>query len=962
MILERVFEGVRDHLDKGSPEHKVSIVKTTKFNGTGIQIAYDDNSLCWIIGDRKTSIAALKQDDVKMYPDEDYYELKRAAECFFDFLKVLSSAELEKFKEDLIGFTLIGDYIGDYEIQKILRYIKPRLVFTAMVETEKGVDCFPIVEGIEFLESYGLPHTNFRIWDDNRDYPDFVDNLINSLYEIEEASLQDHQAGASMFLVLHKKTKQKVISLSHVHTLEYLIYKRLRIHVEDYIYEGRRVNSYFEKFTNDVYSIIGEAHLHHSLNYYLNIGDRAFNFCETFPKMNDFVCDFFVSFLSVVIYSLHQNVEISTKLFEKKKLSQIETQNWYKYSMGNLNLRHLDSRKSNRSKQSSPQPAVQAKSNDVKKNGINGTSGTNGASKPLLKEKDSKIIIPAHTTVNVVLPLTLPGTGVSQFYSAISTKIRQQDLAVDIKIIHSEELQAAAHRLNKEKEAKFSGEEYNKVLNESFHLLLEKEVKKNIEDPSEGYPKLRLVLVNKHFSPSSAANFIKSLKKDFSGRGDIKYTCLTSSVIREEPQIKIGKENSIVPFNTYSLMCCLKREFAKTSKKGNPNLRHLIDNLLCGLNLFQGAELSKENTKNLGFDGYIGFPFFNSENETDYMENSQYPEIKTAFSDLLNPSETEKGAQKIEKLLENFSSSPEWWESPSDNYPGTEYEFFLMKAISTLQKKHPKINEKKSSQPTIDIDFSKEDVSSNMEIEAKLKSSLKPLVNQNSINKRKKPDLVGLFSRINSTLMQDLLKKTVLESLSKLRAFDQDACKNFLEVSDLGLEDSTLKLNSKWFFSSEFHVSLLSIFGQPLSQAQDSLYNRFALGEAFPFLVHGMIYVPDKLIIGVVNIDQKLLPAENKYLLMNIMHRGNERKESRELDEIAQKVIEQVFQKPALNKAWEENLNSMTKIGVTEVSLDSISPDKSSLKGSSETSSKLSRAYLVPFRKKLLVDAIIMGK
>ena len=114
--LESLFGSTRDGLQQSS-EVRVRIFKTSMSDGLNVSVSFDEESLCWIVGDESVSIGLQKADDVKLYHGDDLFEIKRAAECFFEGIEHLKPAELEALKEELRGFTIVGVYLGDYEIQ-----------------------------------------------------------------------------------------------------------------------------------------------------------------------------------------------------------------------------------------------------------------------------------------------------------------------------------------------------------------------------------------------------------------------------------------------------------------------------------------------------------------------------------------------------------------------------------------------------------------------------------------------------------------------------------------------------------------------------------------------------------------------------------------------------------------------------------------------------------------------------
>ena len=101
--------------------------------------------------------------------------------------------------------------------------------------------------------------------------------------------------------MLQKGDMQKVLSTSAILTLEYRIYRLLKRIVEIYKTKATDPFETFESFRKEVYEMVGDAQLHHSLNYYFNIGDLVLHYVADNKRDVGFVTNYFVSFLSLAI-------------------------------------------------------------------------------------------------------------------------------------------------------------------------------------------------------------------------------------------------------------------------------------------------------------------------------------------------------------------------------------------------------------------------------------------------------------------------------------------------------------------------------------------------------------------------------------------------------------------------------------------------------------------------------------
>ena len=137
-----------------------------------------------------------------------------------------------------------------------------------------------------------------------------------------------------------------------------------------------------------------------------------------------------------------------------------------------------------------------------------------------------------------------------------------------------------------------------------------------------------------------------------------------------------------------------------------------------------------------------------------------------------------------------------------------------------------------------------------------------------------------------------------------------------------------------WTFKDPIKVAVLHIANKTLTREQDAVYNRFKAEEPFPFLIHGIVYLPTVCVVGVTNIDRSLLAIDGDLEFTTIMtHNG--------IEEADAKVVAQVFANPDMRRHRGSSLNEMTTVGSVDVELQG----------------KRLRAYLLPFRRKILIDA-----
>lgn len=979
----KCLQKIEEHLSGGFG-CTVDLIKETKSNGVKVMVSYDDFTCCWIIGTDKETIAVYKNSDIDLYTHDSLYDVKQAAYCFLDILRDFTSKELTQLKEDLIGFTLVGEYIGDYTIQHVVRYNKTAIVFNAMVPNDKNLQCYPPESYINLMKKHGLPHSSYEICRNIKTSEDVMDALCDLANHIEQSTLHQSEEGAIIFLVLQRESEQKVLLTSKIKTLEYRIYKRLRDRVFEHIDMSNDPTVQYDALNEEIYDIIKNADLHHSTNYYLNIADTAFRFCYEYPDFHNFVRDNFVSFLSLIIHSLHENYRLTPVVIkDKKKLKMIESKNWYSYSMGTMNLRNLDTKRTQKPKKKeketemyvkkSPKPSNAGKSDSSRspiKSIVTESSRSPVKSmadgselyrkKSLQKPVEDKVepvkevqkIDLSDTNTAILLPVCLPGYGGTRFITSLCTALDSAPIDVRTSVLDADLIRNRVLDELKGEKNRLGIEEYINVSNDKCKEKLESETIDCMTQLKVHKNGLNIVVIKKHFNCTQAQELITNIKARITGEG-VKFFCVTSSSARTEENLSLnvkGKQISL-PFNRYMLMTCLKRKLDAKVLTGNSQRDDFlfIEQVMSQCSKFAGQTLSAATMKEKGFDGFIGFPFTNIQNEENFVKTGNYKKTSIVLDDIVTSflSKVEPTVESFRELkveVENFKIGAEWWQLNDSEGKHTEYHHFILRAIGSLLKKYKSLSEtlianspsnktktvtpgpiKTSTATVIPITMEQSDIEKNMEIEHSIEKLLSPIRNKNSVGKRRKPTEIGIYSKLNKDMIQNLFKNLIIDVLEIIEPFVPQTA-----------EDKTLIASQqKWQFAQDFHITVLYIGGKTLTKDQDVIYNAFEADHEFPFLVHGLIYVPGVAVIGVTKLNRELILIEDKYDHLMIM---STKPTDRSLGST---IVEQAFANDEMRDHWQARLNKMTHVVTCQIKID----------GDTKT------AYLLPFKKKVLVQA-----
>lgn len=425
----------------------------------------------------------------------------------------------------------------------------------------------------------------------------------------------------------------------------------------------------------------------------------------------------------------------------------------------------------------------------------------------------------------------------------------------------------------------------------------------------------------------TARALVASIRSRTHSSSDIKAFCVSISSYRVEANITFERDGQHVglPFNSYFILTCLKRLLARSQANASEASKQLFEQTRSFLN----KSVDSNSLRSLGFDSFIGFPFVNSDNEQAYMQASDYISCLATIQAII---QTKTEAEQAVGLAKRLQNDKEWWSVAAEDASRSEYEAFIIRSISTVVKKFESLQQQVvkpkaaavSSKPVIDLLFEQREVESNQEIENQLKKALKPIVNENAVGKRKKPDSIAIVSNHNSGPLLELLKTSTIEAVRRLIDIDPAVDVDLLEMQAM----------NSWKFKDPIKVTVLHIDNSILNREQDAIYNRFKADEPFPFLIHGVVYIPGVCVVGVTNIDRSLIKMEGSLDYTTIMTRDYRYGTSRS-------VVEQVFADADMRRHRSCSLNTLTRVGVVDILLGS----------------KSLRAYVVPFRRKILIDA-----
>jgi hypothetical protein len=270
-------------------------VKTLKVNGENAQIGYCGELDTWVICSKNVSMMARTVEDLPAYTSEQRYTFASyIAEAWFKHLAILTPKEVNDLKNEIDGYTLIGEFVGKEGCQHIVAYEKESIIFYTIVKNDSydpsllPETCTDIFKRYNMLcvpvESKGCVETLEAL--------KIV--LSNVFTEVGSGPLATQEEGAVVYLVSRNKEtghEEKVLSLSKLKTFEYRILRKLREKLRSF-YTNKSIKAMFEKgedeaawnqyavrlvaFKNEIKDFLQSVNLPHPINFYNDLGDLTF--------------------------------------------------------------------------------------------------------------------------------------------------------------------------------------------------------------------------------------------------------------------------------------------------------------------------------------------------------------------------------------------------------------------------------------------------------------------------------------------------------------------------------------------------------------------------------------------------------------------------------------------------------------------------------------------------------------
>jgi len=123
------------------------------------------------------------------------------AQQWFTILEKLSSDQLKELKQDLSGKTLVGEYVGNPELQHMIEYSRQTIIFYAVVDNNCSKICLPPEESLALFKKYGLDSVSFQSCGVFNDFAKLCECLLQTHELVAKSKISEFEEGGVLYLV-----------------------------------------------------------------------------------------------------------------------------------------------------------------------------------------------------------------------------------------------------------------------------------------------------------------------------------------------------------------------------------------------------------------------------------------------------------------------------------------------------------------------------------------------------------------------------------------------------------------------------------------------------------------------------------------------------------------------------------------------------------------------------------------
>lgn len=832
-----IFNGAQQAIKSGK---KVAVYKEVKANGENAQVAWVSRLGAWLVASKNVSLLARTEKDVETYTGERFHFAKLIAKEWFRIIdRIEKEGKIEELKKYMTDKTFVGEYCGNQQYQHLVKYTQVDIHFTAIVENNSTVTSLSPVDAFAVFDKYKLTHVSYEkagVYDNWQ----ALNVTLKKLYsDVARAHIDSEEEGSVIYLTqVDSNGKEEVLSLSKLKTLEYRIYRKLREKLKRFINQpGKKYKpwaEFYKAFQSETKDLCLENQPPLPLSYYFKVAQKAFEFAENHFKDCHLVHEQYITFLSLLMYHMSKNIELTPAAFVKETIDKVLPLKWTEYSKN----------------------YVEEAEHEEK-------SQATGTAKK----------------VYVIVPIGMPGMGKTFFLKTLRKNL--ESLGCFLSIISSDEVRAECmERLAKTQRKLTRDQLFDKTGRDARNLFNERLSNLIATGGDKKDCSAHFIFIDKNHPPNAIKGTLDLIKQ--SGQG------VNLEVIALTPQVEDdfflyvdqGRTHKY-PFSANFFFNCFDRVQHRLDHPTLPGSGSKSANVLVMFfHMFRNIKLNKDSVLKNGFDRHLAVPFTNETKPTTIPA-----ELNGAFIDVLKatqPGETCNDANLIETLNNTNEKS-----RLKFNHPDPAQ---VDKIIHTFVKEEilPSLTASKTSLVEVavatGIEKANEAIKNGELQKPKMEEEKKEVAakvekkqsQEHVYNPKKLPVYLGIFA-VKDPFYD--VKDFVLDGLDRL-------CNMF--PKDKILEDAYYDISDKYYkqlaFVKDFHVTTLFI-GKDKTKTETEHFKSFKPGHKMSLEITGFVIVPGKIATAICYPDQSKIKIENTFPHMTLMTGKWPAKESNQLFE-----------------------------------------------------------------------------
>lgn len=889
-MKDHIFERIQDFYKKNLGT--VTLYNTTKANGANAQISFCEKVNAWAIGSKDITIMVRARSDISGYRKERYQYCRSIAHTWFHILDQLDFETQFQFKSQMVGITLIGEYVGDQRCQGMVKYTKISLVFFNVVNNISDIDkdYWTMEKGFEFMKKYGqIPSAHQKYMN----IPNFM--LLNKkqldLYEqCGKQSLENGEEGKVIYFVLkHFDGKEILASVAKMQSMEFRIFHHLKQKLMDYVTnQNANRKQYLSFFTTECINLMGDCVLQKPFTWYMEITNKAFDFADQFPKQRYLISEAFITFQSITIYCSEKKIDVLPIMFQKENIEILMSTPWSQYKSMNLVI------------------GEKALIEDLKKLNV------------------TEVITDYRPKIYVFLPVTLPGVGKTYFVDNVLRPYCAVN-EMGLQILSPDEIRRTCMNefaLTKQAKGMTYEKIFDKTLRDSNRIFNEKLI--SMIKKTQGQK--NIIFIDKNHYPNNYKKSINQVRGCAPKGYKIEVIALIAKINSNEGyQINVSDENINstwqfmsrkvqnnfkYPFKLNCFFKCLERVLKREESDhptfyGNTDIS--FNKMVMAWNHFRNENIDEMELIQNGFDTIFSVDFFNME-EIMYWPSFEFTE---KLSEILWTSKVGELSKNTEIIKELFKELKPIWQASTGYYASTspiqlesQLNNFLNDTYFTKENNQLSLSEnlpqkfitntcmiidgdslKPNSKPITlneiietniqeysnEIVIEKHDDISGIQIE-KTQDEIKKGILENEIAKATKlPLFLGLYCKdvdIKNSIFQ-LLAQTLdrIKDQYKRILNDPSDNKTIKELNTItkDLAEFDSKWLIKWKLPQEFYIETLYI-GNNWKKFKEENFQSFIENFGMPLHITHLVYIPEGILFGLPgnNLFEKI-KVEDKY-------------------------------------------------------------------------------------------------